>query len=225
MISVIIPALNESRALPQTLTHLFRQAGDFEAILVDGGSTDDTLAKARAWPQLRVLSSEPGRASQMNAGAAAASGQILMFLHADTRLPDDAIASLNQFENDKNVQWGGFHQRFSGDSWALRMISRIHNMRCRLTNIFYGDQVIFVRRNLFESLHGFPVESELEDIVFSESLLKHAAPAFLADTVTTDSRKFEQMGPLRSLARCLLILLCYELRLPLAGRRFFEPIR
>jgi len=225
MISVVIPALNESRALPQTLTHLFRQSGDFEAILVDGGSNDNTVAMAKVWPQLRVLSCEPGRAVQMNAGAAAASGKLLMFLHADTRLPGGAIEQLNRLERDPQVQWGGFHQRFSGDSWALRMISRIHNLRCRLTNIFYGDQVMFVRRELFESLRGFAVELELEDIRLSERLGKVAEPTFLADTVTTDSRKFEQMGPLRSLARCVLILLCYELRLPLAGRRFFTPIR
>ena len=225
MISVIIPTLNEARALPQTLTHLFRQSGDFEVILVDGGSSDDTLAVASVWPQVQIVTTPPGRAVQMNAGAAVASGELLVFLHADTRLPGGAITRLNDLERDADVAWGGFHQRFSSEARMLRVISWIHNLRCRLTNIFYGDQVIFVRRNLFGSVGGFPEMAELEDIRLSEVLLEKGQPKFLGETVTTDSRKFEQMGPLRSFGRCLLILICYELRLPLAGRRFFAPIR
>jgi rSAM/selenodomain-associated transferase 2 len=225
VISVIIPALNEARALPDTLHHLFTQSGKFEVLLIDGGSDDDTVSIARAWPQVKVLCCDPGRAAQMNAGAAAASGRLLLFLHADTVLPDGAIAHLNGLEPDADIGWGGFHQQFSGDTWALRAISRLHNWRCRLTGVFYGDQAMFVRRRLFHVLGGFPDEPVMEDVIFSEKLLKTAKPEFLPDRVITDSRKFEQLGPLRSFLHCLLILVCYQLRLPILGRSFFAAIR
>ncbi len=173
MISVIIPALNEAKALPATLQALLGQAGHFEVIVVDGGSTDDTGAIASRYPGVRVLTAARGRAPQMNAGAA--------------------------------VSW-------------------LHNRRCAHTGIFYGDQAMFVRRDLFRELGGFPV-GDLEDIALSERILDHCEPRFLDAAVVTDSRKFEQMGPLRSLMRCVIILVCYELRLPLAGRAFFSPIR
>jgi rSAM/selenodomain-associated transferase 2 len=225
MISVIIPALNEARALPDTLRELRSQPGEFEVILIDGGSDDDTVQIARASEKVAVLSSDPGRAVQMNTGAAAASGELLHFLHADTVLPDGAIARLSAMASDAGVDWGGFHQQFSGDSWALRAVSRLHNWRCRLTGVFYGDQAMFVRRSLFDLLGGFPNEPVMEDVMFSEALLKRAQPVFLPDRVITDSRKFERMGPLRSFLRCLLILICYELRLPILGRSFFAAIR
>lgn len=224
MISVIIPALNEAKVLPATLDDLSAQPGDFETILVDGGSTDATLAIAARYPGVRVMTSPRGRAAQMNAGAAVATGDILLFLHADTCLPPDAIAELNRLQADPDCHAGGFHHRFSGGHWTLRTVSWLHNRRCAWTGVFYGDQAMFVRRPLFEDLGGFPA-GELEDIVLSERLLERCEPRFLASSVVTDSRKFEQMGPLRSFGRCLLILACYELRLPLAGRAFFAPIR
>ena len=225
MISVIIPALNEERALPETLQHLFNLPGNFEAILVDGGSTDATIAVAGAWPALTIIRSNPGRAAQMNAGAAAASGDMLLFLHADTLLPRSALVLLDHLAAKKQSQWGGFHHRFSGNSTSLRLISYLNNFRCRLTGVFYGDQAMFADRGLFESLAGFPETATLEDVMLSESLLKIAKPHFLAESVTTDSRKFEQMGTLRSFCRCLLILISYEQRLPILGRRFFTAIR
>jgi len=160
----------------------------------------------------------------MNAGAAVATGEFLLLLHADTRLPPNAIAEFNALESDPECHAGGFHHEFSGRHWTLRAISWLHNRRCELTGIFYGDQAMFVRRALFEEVGGFPV-GQLEDILLSERLRERCEPRFLAARVVTDSRKFEQMGPLRSFARCLLILVCYELRLPLAGRAFFAPIR
>jgi rSAM/selenodomain-associated transferase 2 len=225
MISVIIPALNEARALPATLRSLFAQTGAFEVILVDGGSDDATISIARGWEQVRVLSCAPGRATQMNAGAAAATGELLLFLHADTVLPDRAIVDLNALEATAAVEWGGFHQQFSGDTWGLRAISRLHNWRCLLTGVFYGDQAMFVRRRVFNALGGFPVEPVMEDVIISEQLLKQSKPVFMPDQVITDSRKFEHMGPLRGFLRCLLILVCYELRLPILGRSFFAAIR
>ncbi|MGI9341714.1 MAG: TIGR04283 family arsenosugar biosynthesis glycosyltransferase [Gammaproteobacteria bacterium] len=224
MISVIIPALNEATALPATLESLRQQAGAFETIVVDGGSSDETIAVAERFGDVSVISAPRGRAVQMNAGADIAAGDILLFLHADTLLPTGAIRSLNALESDQRCQAGGFRQRFSGRHWTLRFVSWLHNRRCALTGIFYGDQAMFVRRELFRELGGFP-SGDMEDIAFSESVRKHCEPTFLNATVVTDSRKFERMGPLRSLFRCLTLLVCYELRMPLLGRAFFAPIR
>ncbi len=224
MISVIIPALNEAKALPATLEALLVQPGRFEVILVDGGSTDETVALASRYPGVRVLAAPRGRAHQMNAGAEVARGDLLLFLHADTLLPPGAVRTLNGLEDDTDCHAGGFRQRFSGGHWALRMVSWLHNRRCAYTGIFYGDQAMFVRPNLFRELGGFPV-GDLEDIGLSERIRERCEPRFLDASVVTDSRKFEQMGPLRSLLRCVIILACHELRLPLAGRAFFSPIR
>ncbi len=174
---------------------------------------------------MRVLQASRGRALQMNTGAAASRGELLLFLHADTILPPRAIEHLNALETSCEIQSGGFRQQFSGATWPLRVISRLHNWRCRRTGVFYGDQAMFVRRTLFNRLGGFPPDVILEDVIFSERLLKHTQPQLLEEYVVTDSRKFEQMGPWRSLARCILIILCYELRLPILGRAFFAPVR
>ncbi|MGI9290459.1 MAG: TIGR04283 family arsenosugar biosynthesis glycosyltransferase [Gammaproteobacteria bacterium] len=224
MISVIIPALNEEQALPATLEQLFRLKGHCEVILVDGGSTDQTRQVAAQWPQVRILQSAAGRGRQMNEGAAVARGNILLFLHADTLLPESALTTLNENFADPNIEWGGFRHRFSGSGLALRFISWLTNTRCLITRIFYGDQAMFVRRSVFEEMGGYP-DAQLEDITLSKHLRRRSKPLFLELQVITDSRKFEQMGPVRSLTRCLLILICYGLRLPLLGQRFFTPVR
>ncbi|MGH8580903.1 MAG: TIGR04283 family arsenosugar biosynthesis glycosyltransferase, partial [Gammaproteobacteria bacterium] len=149
MISVIIPAYNEEKTLPGTLRALFRQPGVFEVIVVDGGSSDGTRELARDYAGVRLLTAPKGRASQMNAGARAASGEWLLFLHADTQLPDNALSRLDQWEADPHYQAGGFTQRFSGDDWRLRLVSFLDNVRCRRTRIIFGDQALFVRRVLF----------------------------------------------------------------------------
>ena len=152
-----------------------------------------------------------------------ARGDWLLFLHADTLLPGDGLARIAAMPAD--VADGCFEQRFSGDDWRLRLVSRLHNFRCRRTWVMYGDQAMFVRRRVFESLGGFPDVDCLEDVIFSERLARLARPTLVPAEVVTDSRKFMQIGVFRSLGRCLAILLCYELRLPLPARAFFAPIR
>ena len=225
MISVIIPTLNEEKALPDTLRHLLGQAGDFEVIVVDGGSVDRTVEIVRGEPRVRLLTASKGRASQMNTGARHATGDWLLFLHADTLLPEGALARLNSLETDATVQAGGFLHRFSGTDWRLRMLSYFNNVRCRWSKIIYGDQAMFVRRTLFERLSGFPNESRLEDVLFSRKLVRIVTPVLLAPPVVTDSRKFVQMGIWRSVFRASLILLSIELGLPLVSRAFFRDIR
>lgn len=223
MISIVIPVLDEERALPGTLARVFEQAGAFEVIVVDGGSADATRGIARGHAGVRLIEAPRGRARQMNAGARTARGEWLLFLHADTLLPRDGLARIAALPED--VDAGCFEQRFSGDDWRLGLISRLHNFRCRRTWVMYGDQAMFVRRRVFEALGGFPDVAHLEDVIFSERLAHLARPTLVPAEVVTDSRKFVKMGIFRSLARCLAILLCYELRLPLPTRAFFAPIR
>jgi len=225
MISVIIPTLNEEKALPETLRHLLGQLGEFEVIVVDGGSVDRTEEIIRGEPRVHLLTAPKGRASQMNTGAQHATGDWLLFLHADTLLPEGAVARLNTLETDATVQAGGFLHRFSGTDWRLRMLSYFNNVRCRRSKIIYGDQAMFVRRTLFERLSGFPNESRLEDVLFSRKLVHIVTPVLLAPPVVTDSRKFVQMGIWRSVFRASLILLSIELGLPLVSRAFFRDIR
>jgi rSAM/selenodomain-associated transferase 2 len=225
MISVIIPTYNEEKALPATLEYLLRQAGEYEVIVVDGGSSDRTCQIVRAEPRVRLLTASKGRAAQMNTGACIARGEWLLFLHADTLLPNGALRRLNILETDSSCQAGGFRHRFSGDDWRLRLISWMDNLRAKITCIIYGDQAMFVRRALFEQLGGFPQQPFLEDIAFSEKLKRVIKPVLFDQYVVTDSRKFIQMGIWHSLARCAVILFCHGLRLPIAARAFFADIR
>jgi rSAM/selenodomain-associated transferase 2 len=255
MISVIIPSYNEETALPETLRCLLVQPGDYEIIVVDGGSTDRTVDIAEAmlgdrrWAigdgggadsriaysplpiayGLRrwvvVLSAAKGRATQMNAGAKEARGEWLLFLHADTVLPDGALAKLNRLESDPTVQAGGFLHQFSGNDWRLRLISFLDNFRCVRSRVIYGDQAMFVRRELFEHLGGFPDQPILEDVAFCERLIRVTEPVLFAPPVVTDSRKFVKMGIWKSFARVLLIILHAQFGLPVLPRVFFQDVR
>lgn len=223
MISIIVPVYNEEKALPATLARVFAQVGKYEIIVADGGSHDATRAIATVDARIRLITAPKGRASQMNAGADVARGEWLLFLHADTLLPDGALEAIAALPGD--AQAGGFHHRFSGDDWRLRLISWMHNLRCRWTHVFYGDQALFVRRALFEQFGGFPENHLLEDVVFGERLRMQTRPRLLDLRIVTDARKFTQMGAWKSLGRVALILTCHELRLPLRARIFFSDIR
>ena len=236
MISVIIPTYNEEKALPNTLSSLFDQPGEFEVMVVDGGSTDRTWTVAiefgfrgtlsRTARSTRLLLSAPkGRASQMNAGAMQACGEWLLFLHADTILPPGAIKRLNSLEADHEVQAGGFQHRFSGDDWRLKLISFLDNFRCARSRVIYGDQALFVRRKLFDRLGGFPDRPVLEDVAFCERLIRVTKPLLLSPPVVTDARKFVKMGVWRSFARVLVIILHVEWGLPILPRVFFQDVR
>ncbi len=227
-VSVIIPALNEACALPATLRSVITQPEFSEAIIVDGGSSDKTCAIVQQFAAttsgVRLIRSAKGRGAQMNAGAHAAAGRWLLFLHADTVLPVNAIRLIVAKLAQHHTQAGCFHQRFSNSNSRLRFISAIHNLRFRLTGIIYGDQAMFITARLFRELGGFP-EQQMEDVLFSEALVRHTRPIMLPASVETDSRKFRQIGELRALGYVLGILANHETGRPVGHRDFFRNYR
>lgn len=224
-LSVIIPVLNEEVALPTTLAYVSKQRGIFETIVVDGGSSDSSIDVACSFSRVRLISSKQGRASQMNCGAAEARGEWLLFLHADTLLPEDALIDIISLTDDPSVQAGCFHHRFSGSRVSLSLISKLHNWRFSRGRIIYGDQAFFIRRSLFEQLGGFPGVDVMEDVLFSEKLVEVTRPVMLDKSVITDSRKFVQRGVFRSFFEVAIILICHQLKLPIQARGFFSAVR
>lgn len=208
-LSIIVPALNEADTIGGLLTDLapFRTAGA-EVILVDGGSSDGTPERAAADVD-RVVPAQKGRAAQMNAGARVAVGDLLWFLHADTRVPADAAAAL-QDAWAGGARWGRFDVRLSGRHFLLRLVERGMNIRSRLTGIATGDQGIFVTRAAFEQAGGFPPLVLMEDIALSTALRRLARPACLRVRLITSSRRWEEGGVLRT------VLLMWRLRLAYA---------
>ena len=205
-LSVIIPARNEALSLPALLEDLavLRQVGA-ELIVVDGGSSDATCALAQGRVD-RVIESAAGRARQMNAGAAAARGDYLWFVHADTRVSAGSLQSLLQVLRAQPL-WGRFDVRLSGRSLALRLIGTMINLRSRLTGVASGDQGIFVARAAFEALHGYADIALMEDLELSRRLKRRARPRCLRPPLGTSSRRWEQRGIWRT------VLLMWRLRL------------
>ncbi|MDP5291735.1 TIGR04283 family arsenosugar biosynthesis glycosyltransferase [Oceanimonas sp. CHS3-5] len=192
-LSIIIPALNEATTLPATLKALPPHA---EVIVVDGGSTDDTPRLAQRLGA-RVIPSRPGRARQMNAGAAAARGQCLLFLHADTLLPDRAAELVTTAL--QRHHWGRFDVILQGRQPMLAVIGRLMNLRSRLSGIATGDQGLFMRKSTFSAVGGFPEQPLMEDIELSKRLKKQGPPACLRQRVRTSGRRWEQNGLWRTI--------------------------
>lgn len=198
-ISVVVPILNERHILPQLLSELdkHRRSG-CEVILVDGGSRDGSAEFARE-SGFAVITSRPGRARQMNTGARCARGDVLLFLHADTRLPPEAVALIHRGFADECRTWGFFAVQIEGASPLLRVIAFLMSHRSRLTSIATGDQAIFVRRTTFERLTGFPEQPLMEDVEISRRLKRTAHPVFLRARVETSGRRWESRGIWRTI--------------------------
>ena len=197
-LAIVVPMLDEAATLPALLVHLAGwRARGCEVVLVDGGSRDDSVEMARA-AGFRVLIAERGRARQMNAGAQACGRALLLFLHADTRLPEAADAVVCAA---LAVQaWGRFDVRIDGRPLMLRVVAALMNLRSRLSGIATGDQAIFVRRDVFEAVGGFPDQPLMEDIELSCRLLRVSRPACLRARVRTSGRRWEQRGVWRTIA-------------------------
>lgn len=207
MISIIIPTLNEADTLPVTLKSLQALRGEqIEIIIADGGSCDGTLEIACSLADT-VLSTHKGRARQMNAGAARANGDVFLFLHADTRLADNATRMIEQ--HSLPHQWGRFDVRLSGQHWLLCVIGWLMNRRSCLTGIITGDQGLFVHRTLFEKNGGFPDIPLMEDIAISKKLRRGNPPVCLKSRIIVSARYWEQHGVWRVMFKMWWLRLAY----------------
>lgn len=191
-ISIVMPVLNEAATLTAALDALqpLRRRG-IELIVVDGESTDKSAILAVPLADT-VMTSEPGRATQMNLGASAADGDVLLFLHADTRLPTDLPEQLS--EALATHRWGRFDMTLDGHSRWLGVIAALMNARSRLTGIATGDQAMFMTRSAFAAAGGFPEQPLMEDVAFSRRLKKHGKPACLKARVTSSARRWDRHG-------------------------------
>lgn len=209
-ISVIVPCLNEAAICVRRLQALqaLRRNGH-ELILVDGGSDDGTPGLARPLVD-RFMVSPPGRASQMNLGAGAATGDLLWFLHLDSRLPDGAVPQVLNAARTGAV-WGCFDVRLSGSQPMFRLVERMMNLRSRMTGMVTGDQGMFVRRELFEQVGGFPEVALMEDLAISKRLKRIVRPARLGSPIVTSSRRWERDGVWRTIALMWFLRSAYRL--------------
>jgi rSAM/selenodomain-associated transferase 2 len=205
-LSIIVPVLDEAAGIEATLAALapYRRRG-CELIVVDGGSRDNTLALASPLAD-RVLAAPRGRAAQMNAGASIARGDVLLFLHADTKLPANADALIRDGLARSGHVWGRFDVRFDHDG-IMPLIAIMMNVRSRLTRTATGDQAIFVTRAAFDEIGGFPAQPLMEDIAFSARIRHISRPVYIRARVTTSARRWRKQGILRT------VFLMWRLRL------------
>jgi rSAM/selenodomain-associated transferase 2 len=214
-LAVIVPVLNEADTVGEALARLqpLRKRGA-SVIVVDGSSTDATAERARAGADC-VLDAPRGRAVQMNRGAEVAlrddAVEALLFLHADTRLPDRADESIAAAIRDRSMAWGRFDVRIAGEAAGLRLVGTLMNLRSRLTGICTGDQCLFATRQLFEALGGFSPIPLMEDIDFSRRARRLARPRALREVATTSGRRWDRHGVARTVVLMWRLRLAYYL--------------
>jgi rSAM/selenodomain-associated transferase 2 len=198
MISIIIPTFNEARHLPATLDAIERNEGAREVIVVDADSFDATIHIALEHRARVVWSSVRQRASQMNLGAQSAQGDVFLFLHADTRLPKNALEKIEYAMVKRNVVGGGFARRYDSPSWFLRGTCALAGVRTRFTGWFLGDQAIFVQRGVFKILGGFSNFNLFEDLDFSRRMCCQGRVVTLRPPVISSARRFSLCRPWRT---------------------------
>lgn len=196
--SIIVPVLNEASLLPGLLDHLSRLGGPPEVVVVDGGSSDGTVGVAREHPlSPPVLEERGGRGRQLNAGARTASGDVLLFLHADTHLPEEAWCELRTAVRDPSLGGGNFALRYDGQG-AFRHVLEAWRRAERRLGVYYGDSAIFCRREVFEALGGYAPQRVMEDYEFARRLECRYRTTCLSTPVVTSGRRWETRGVVRT---------------------------
>lgn len=219
-ISIIIPVLNEAATIQETLTR-FENASEVEVIVVDGGSRDETVAiatrvgKAIAKSlRIEVISAAAGRASQMNAGAAVATGDILLFLHADTHLPTSFDTLVRQALQNAGTVAGAFELRIDAQLRGLRLVEKMVNMRSHFLSMPYGDQAIFLKAATFHDLGGFPDLPIMEDFELMLGLRRQGRITIVPAPVVTSGRRWQKLGVMKTTLINQLIIAGYFLGVP-----------
>lgn len=198
-ISVIIPALNEANFIERAIESAW-SAGAFEVIVVEGGSQDDTLALANA-AGCKLIESKPGRAKQQNAGAELAGGDILLFQHADTRFEEESIYQIRELLIDDTIIAGGFRQQIEANGWMFRVLESGNARRVSRRGLPFGDQGIFIRREVFSQLGGFPVVPLMEDLILMKKVRRIAKPRLLPGPIYVSARRWQRHGVVRQTLR------------------------
>ena len=224
VISIIIPALNEEQSLPRTLAPLVGNAR-CEVILVDGGSEDGTLALARSFG-CKTYAGPRNRSRQMNLGAEKSRGSALLFLHADTLLPDNFLHAVYPALANENVAAGAFSLSFDCDSRALGIIARGANLRSRFFQLPYGDQGLFTSRSNFKAVGGYPEMEIMEDFVFVRKMQGQGRIITLDEKVTTSARRWKNIGILRTTLINQIIICGHSLGVsPATLARWYQRVR
>ncbi|MGJ8591725.1 MAG: TIGR04283 family arsenosugar biosynthesis glycosyltransferase [Aquaticitalea sp.] len=208
-ISIIIPAINEEGYLEKTLSHTLKLIGDFEIIVVDGGSTDDTQKISQGFKSVKTLVSGKGRANQMNHGAMNANGEIFLFLHADTLLPQNTYQKIiNRLQKPGHIG-GSFRLRLDKPHPILKFYTWCS--RFSLEFFTYGDHCIFIRNTIFKEIEGFKKMPFMEDVEIQKRLRKKGKFKKLKASVLTSGRRFEKAGTIRQLITDALLVFLYKL--------------
>jgi rSAM/selenodomain-associated transferase 2 len=213
-ISIIVPVLNEAPILRDFLARIRALAPSGEIIVVDGGSKDESLALARDLADQSVPSS-PGRATQMNTGAALARGDVLWFVHADSVIAPDSMRAIEEVLSSRNVVGGCFRLRIDSPRWVYRVRDGIGNLLVGLFGFALGDRGIFCRREFFAKIGGYPEVAFLEDAAFYRKLKKEGRVVQLKARIRTSARRYEELGPVLTMFFYALIMLLYVMRIPL----------
>lgn len=221
--SIIIPTLNEAKTISKVVASLRKLSGEFEVIVADGGSADDTVSLAKTG-DVRVIETVRGRGRQMNAGAQIASGDVLVFVHADTRLPESALAMIEKLLQDERVCGGNFSLVFDGCTREARLLTRIYPL-LRLGGMCYGDSAIFIRRDVFERLGGYRDYSIFEDCDLYRRMRRIGKFVRLPAAAVTSSRRFEGRF-VRTFALWATMQVLYWLGVdPNRLNRWYKPLR
>lgn len=225
-ISVIIPVLNERVNLPAAIDSVRNAITDPEIIAVDGGSTDGSLEWLQGFPAITVIRSARGRGPQQNAGAAVATGEVLLFLHADCLLPADAGAQLDGIMKAKRTAGGCFLARWSRNTPALRLVSFGMNLRTMIRKTSYGDQALFIRRGVFQEVGGFPDWPLFEDTELVRRIKMRGLFKVIHSPVVMSARRFETRGLLHSTFLVYFLQIAFMLGIPPARlKKWFADIR